>query len=233
MGKAANKEVMVEAREADPGVYLDRTKETVLPHTTSTGGIEGVDSPYPPITYRKFNKDGSLAKKKELVDIKQLQKPGAKAVPESTISEEMVFKTPPTTALTTQIDTSMMHRIMEKLETMTAVLETPSPRQASILTDDEIAPCVEKPVIKEDPTLAVTFKGAFGEVTAPFLDVIEGAHCIALIQDQGNTFNYTPPIDDVAIINIEWDNNKAKVLNVGLTFKLDLKQKVLVLLAVD
>jgi hypothetical protein len=241
---------MVEEKEAESYEYVDKGKETVVPHTSRTGGIQGVKSPYPEITYRKFEGEA-------LVDEKQLN--NIKKDPKGMQYEEQVQEVQPVPLGDTPLEEpsapSPELRKTASTVTDTSVIPAVSPFG---VTPDQLetvmrrmfeAQRVPPPTPVEPPksmsvhgmgdkkpkdNVTVTFQGPFGEVTAPFANVIDGDFCVALVQNLDNQFNYNPPISDNTPIQIEWMQRGTErtqtVVHAGLTFKWDGKTKVLILL---
>jgi hypothetical protein len=252
-------QALVEEKEGESYEYIDKGKETVLPHMSRTGGIEGVTNPYPEIRYRKFEGE-AMVDERSLSNIKK----DPKGEP---LEEEMIPVQPvslggdpledpsaqpaePRKQASTVVDPSKIQaqapgmasgigamgvtptqleglmRQMFDNQRVPPPQTVPPPRSMSIpgMGDNKPASAVT----------SVTFQGPFGEVTAPFAQVIDGEFCIAMVQDLNNQFNYNPPIAEDVPINIEWQdkaNTRTQaVVNAGLTFKLDATTKVLVLL---
>lgn len=107
-----------------------------------------------------------------------------------------------------------------------AAPEQPAPAVAA-------APSAPPPRKRREP-VAVTFRGPFGEITAPFTKVIAGEGCLVLEQDLSEPYGYRPPQSDQDVLELEWRDHGVQqhrlAVNCGISFQPDAGTKTLVLL---
>jgi len=239
---AAQVQTLVEEVEAESFEYIDRTTETVVPHTNLTGGIKGVTDPYPEIQYRMFQGETKM-EDKSVTNIK-----GKKGVPSAAaavaevtappIQKEAAVIAEDKTRQSATPPADMRGELLSLIsEVMAAqkfidnqVVEEPEPRSTSTPASlNEQAGLLES-----NAFTPVTFTGSFGTVTAPFSKVVDGDFCIALIQDTTGQFNYNPPVNETALIDLSWRSGQhsrtQQVVNAGVSFQLDETHKVSILL---
>jgi hypothetical protein len=232
-------------------------RETIVPRTTHTGGIEGSDDPYGDIVYREGGAGGAT---KILSNIKK--RPVAAATTPVTPQPSVEDELPDISDIEAQIA-----HLQEQAQILSGgfVKESPSALEPIVQQPQAPIPVVTPPVV--DPALMNTlknlqenqnllmetlakkeqveqqekqakqnslltvFSGSFGEITGHYEDIIDGEHCIALIIDTtGRVCTYEPPVSRESSFTMIWDDKKILVSNIGMTFMLESDLKVLILI---
>ena len=234
--------IVDEIDTGDPGVYVEvSAAETIVPHTTLTGGIEGADDPYPPVRVREFA-NGSDKPSKEytaqfdkgngpVARVAQESAPVAEGPAELPIARVDSEEPPPpprggsgessSGAEESMIKLTNMLTDMVRSEMATANAGN-SRRSAAMMATSPSYAGAEARV--PSGGVPVRFAGPFGTITAPFRGVVKGSGCVALLRstDQEEGW-FDPPVDMDGSLDIEWKEDgvarKAAVVNAGLAFE--------------
>ena len=197
--------------------------ETVVPRTTISGGIKGSDKVYPPVTYRKFS--GSTKQEERVIqDAKKIgvEEPPAEPAPAPEIEEvkQMIKQ-----AKSNQTPEGAAPGDMPAA--MAAMMESFLVQ----ITKHNLQPAEkEQPAEKPAPLTTVKFKGAFGQIDAPYKQVIKGERCIALVPPEEGAVQYEPPVSTEAVLEITVNGVIHRVVNAGITFSIPGIGRVVVLL---
>jgi len=70
---------------------------------------------------------------------------------------------------------------------------------------------------ESDEPIIVTFKGSFGETTAPYLDAFFSDIYLILVADPNSTYTYTPPQNDEGF-QITFNGGTYQAYSIGLSF---------------
>jgi len=214
---------LVPAVETPAGVYVDEGNgmRTILPRCSPTGGIQGLNSPYPPIVQRTFDAKGHVTERMIT---------GLGEEPRPVASEPAGIPPPDPLPGSEQPERpvdgkDLLGQLAGKVEALMARLDRPVAAKAVPLAD-------------AGDQIVVRFRGPFGEISAPFSSVVAGDGCVALLQDGASPYSYIPPVDQNSVLDLEWPGPagariQRQVVNLGLGFPLGGGLRAFVLVAAD